>query len=295
MKIISAAAILSLFFTAGAVAASTVETSGDYVLVAAARDLKKGGGGGSSSSGGKRPSTTSSGSGGSSRSAPKGGNYVNGGLGSQYRSTSDSTRGSALGSCCRYMCCTSGYQAGHRRYWYRGYRPTEEEGLVLETAFQNASLAMTELALFNETADLQTADCALVLEPGDEDTGLGGLLVNRSIASEAALGNFTSTTVRLHLTDLSTRLNAFEWDDEVDLHTDLRAWFLDYNALQPCLDELSDHSDEHASHVLAVRQEVQDAEDMANAWEQRLASSTSIRMWKMAGALASIVGIFLSL
>lgn len=263
-----------------------------------ARNLKRTGGGGStiSSGGGGSGGTTTTtttgggggwrGSGGSLASGPKGGNYLNGGLGNKYQGQSSSGF-PAVGRCCAYQCCSSGYRPGYRRYWYGGYRPTQEGGEAFEGSLQNASLAIQELTLLNETVELYTGDCALVVEESES------LLVNRSEASERALASHDNITMRQDLTDLSDRIDAFEWDNETDLSADIRDWFLDYNSLQPCLDELLTRlPTEQDTRVLEVRQEVDDAETIANAWEQRLASSSAgTYYWRgrTSGALAALV------
>ena len=288
-KMINSIPLLFLISTTFLWPAASVTLEEEHVW----RILKKSGG----TSGGSKIKTNgssnnrggSSGGGKSGSTAPKDGNYMSGGLGNQYR-TSGSQQPKASGSCCTYLCCSSGFRPGYRRYWYRGYRPTQQEGETFEGSLQNASMALDDLALLNETAVLYTGECALLLEEtlSTDDLPGSGILVNRSTASESALGNFTNVTIRAHLTDLSDRLSFFEWIQEADLRIDIRAWFLDYNALQPCLDDLSELSIEHETRVLEVRQEVEDAEDIANAWEQRLASASGNRVWKGFAALTTL-------
>ena len=214
-----------------------------------------------SSSVGSRPSSSSgsfsSSSGGSGYSLKKG-------IGNRYSTGTYSISSyKAQGSCCQYLCCSSGIKPGYSSWWYRGYRPTRDEQVAFQEDLGDAGSDIRLLAQVNGTDTILTEECALVNENG-------------TLAERETVTVNISKTLRTELTSLANRIDTLEEiltsDVETDVSDDLRGWFLDFYALQPCLEELSELSESNEAVVLETRQKVEEAELAVNAWEARLAS-----------------------
>jgi hypothetical protein len=168
--------------------------------------------------------------------------------------------------------------------WYRGYRPTRNEGTEFEEDLGDIDSALVALSLINQTETIYLGNCSLVRE--DER------LVEREEAVIVDSFNEDSEPLKTELLSLAGRISALEEDFqqeiEIDISDELREWFLDFYALQPCLEELSEISATHDAAVFEVRQEVEEAEVTVNAWEARLASGSTEAAYTLVGIAIAV-------
>jgi hypothetical protein len=191
---------------------------------------------------------------------------------------STSSFGSYSGTCCQSRCCSSGYRTGSSIWWYRGYRPSQQEGDDFEGRVILSYDALNSLLALNSTnSTLLVNDCATI-----------------DVNQTALDGTESDTTLKIYLQILADRLLVLQdqFNVESDIRTGVQEWLDDFERIQPCLENFQSRSDLHAERVLTAQERVGQLDTLTENWEAALASSSgpNTATWaSMAGMITLMV------
>jgi hypothetical protein len=178
------------------------------------------------------------------------------------------------GSCCASLCCNSGYRSGSTIWWYRGYRPSQQEGDNFQQQVNVSSGALDSLLALNSTNATLVNECAT-------------LDANQT----TLLDTETNTTLESYLQTFGDRLEILQeqFDSEIDTYTDIQELLYSFERIQPCLENFQSQSDLHATRVLTVQEEVSELGTLTETWEAALGNSSGPNMASWGAMMASIV------